>query len=105
MLRSIKARLQRIERLLPGSIKVLLDAGTTATLPPRAGIALLVGVLAEGRTGITPAIVAKHADVIDRIAPVQGSGDKGGSLLPLIRVLREGIREQREEHRDCEETT
>ena len=105
MPRGIKGRIRKIERLLPGPIAALLDDGTTATLPPRAGIALLVGVLAEGRTGIAPAIVAKHGDVIDRIAPVQGSGDKGGSLLPLIRVLREGIREQREEHRDCEETT
>jgi hypothetical protein len=96
MLRSIKARIQKIERLLPGPVEVLLDDGTTAALPPRTNLSLLVGVLAEARTGCTPDIVARHADVLEHV--VSERRDADGSIMPLLRVLREGMRDLREQH-------
>jgi len=94
MTRNIEARLRRLERALPQPVKVLLEDGTTAILPRRADIRLLVEVIAEGRTGQTPALVAKYADVIDHTAWWQ----RDGTLMPLIRVLREGFQAQRDEH-------
>lgn len=95
MLRSVKNRIRKIERLLPGPITVRLVDGSTRTLPAHAGIGLLQGVISEARTGITPRLVAEYGDVIDRLAPEQGDGD--GTLVSLIRVLRAGIRDLREQ--------
>ncbi len=93
MTRNIEARIRRIERALPQPVEVLLGDGSTATLPRRADMPLLVGVIAEGRTGQTPAIVAEHEHVIDHVVE-----QKDGTLLPLIRVLREGIQAQHDDH-------
>ena len=93
---AIKSRLRRLERQLPGPITVLLDDGTTAALPPRTNLSLLVGVLAEARTGCTPDIVARYADVLEHV--VSERRDADGSIMPLLRVLREGMRDLREQH-------
>jgi hypothetical protein len=105
---AIKSRLRRLERQLPGPITVLLDDGSTATLPPRADIGLLVAVIGEGRTGLAPPVLERWGDVIDRIATEQGARARDGSIMPLLRVLREGmrdLREQHDEHQLVEETT
>jgi len=93
MTRSLEARIRRLERALPPPVEVLLDDGTVTILPRRADIALLVGVLSEARTGETLPLVAKYADVIEHAVK-----QKGGTLLPLIRVLREGSQAQRDDH-------
>lgn len=107
---AIKSRLRRLERQLPGPITVLLDDGSTATLPPRADIGLLVAVIGEGRTGLAPPVLERWGDVIDRIATEQGARARArdGSILHLVRVLRAGMRdyrEQHDEHQLVEETT
>ena len=95
---AIKSRLRRLERQLPGPITVLLDDGSTAALPPRADIGLLVAVIGEGRTRLAPPVLERWGDVIDRIATEQGARARDGSIMPLLRVLREGMRDLREQH-------
>ncbi len=97
---SLKARLRRIEQALPARERVLLEDGSIVSLPAGASMDLLIGVLAEARDGITPPIVAVHADTIARAAPLQ----KDRSLLPLAKVLRAGFR-QHDEHQVIEEIT
>jgi len=93
MARNFEARIRRIERGLPQPIAVRLDDGTTATLPRGADMRLLVGVIAEGRTGQTPTLVAKYGDVIDHAV-----GQRDGTIMLLLRVLREGFQAQHDEH-------
>lgn len=100
MTRSLEARIRRLEQGLPPPVEVLLDDGTVTILPRGADMRLLVGVIAEARTGQTPPLVAEYADVIDHVVE-----QKDGSLLPLIRVLREGIQAQHDEHQAIEEVT
>ncbi len=93
MARNFEARIRRIERGLPQPIAVRLDDGRITILPRGADMRLLVGVLSEARTGQTPALVAKYGDVIDHTA-----GQRDGTLMLLLRVLREGIQAQHDDH-------